>query len=115
MTASELLSPLRRGRPGAILFRRLGGGYLRLKYDVAGDLEEVTWSPQRKKSDGLTLYFDLVNRTVTCKTPLGLSGAMWTDGGVFVGTVYDGSGGKRRRIAIGDWIDECVERMMSTA
>jgi hypothetical protein len=110
--ASEILSALKRGQRGAVLYRRLGAGYLRLKYDGAGDLEEVTWSRRRTRSEGLTLYFDLVNQTVTCKTPLGLSGVMWVAGTAFTGTVYEGSGGKPRRIAVGDWIDECVERMM---
>ena len=116
--ATKQSSPLpllgKPGSTGVKAIRGGKGGFLRLRYDDDGRLENVARVPGRGgRASGLQLYFHGDPPTVTFKTESGLSGTCWSSGVVSVGTVYDDDGPSfpGTRSSLPAWLAKCLEEI----
>ena len=95
-----------------------GAGFLFLKYDCDGLVEQAAWvrgKGDRPRPGDLQLWFMWVNDMVTFKTEAGLSGTCWSDGCVNIGTVYDDDDpGPGTAVDLDAWVDRCVVAMRAT-
>ena len=115
----NFLQRFKKGARDSTVFAPVKGGYLRLRYDGDGLIENAAFLRTRGgRAFGAQLYFDWINDSVTWKTANGLSGEQWGGGIVRSGTVYDDDSGEPnpgRRISLPAWVDECIAGMIPTS
>jgi len=118
------LKKYRRSKGSETVFLPLEKGYLRLEYglyDNPGWLSLVSYVLTNKKNaPALGKRLELVldeegQNIVTFIAEMGVSGTQWSNGHVIWGHTYDDDSppSPGRKISLDDWVDECINIMIS--
>ena len=92
-----------------VVFLPLARGFLKLEYG------KYDASPAIGPRLELRLFKGERGDIATLIGENAVSGLQWSNGGVFWGHTYDedGPAPQRRTVSLGDWIDECLARMVN--
>ncbi len=108
-----------------VVFLPLARGFLKLeygKYDEPDALAVVSFVAKNSEASPaigprleLRLFKGGREDIATLIGENAVSGLQWSNGGVFWGHTYDedGPAPQRRTVSLGDWIDECLARMVN--
>jgi hypothetical protein len=119
------LKKYRNGRSDEVLFLPLQKGFLKLEYDLyeeTGVLCLVSYVHSKRKDAmaignrlEICLEEDESYSQVTFIAEMGVSGTQWSNGEVIWGHTYDDDSppSPGRKIGLDDWIDECINIMIS--
>lgn len=119
------LKKYRKGRSDEVLFLELKKGFLKLEYGLyenPGLLSLVSYVHSQRKDAmaignrlEICLDEDDTSAQVTFIAEMGVSGTQWSNGEVIWGHTYDDDSppSPGRKISLDDWIDECINIMIS--